>query len=161
MSRALKTPVDELPERVCALMTETKKLRKDLAKAQAKDLTQVLAEMRDALVHGADGKSVVHKVEGLTMKDLQDLLGRAQGTLAPVASVVLSPSPGGVLVGAAVTKVLTDKIQAGNLVKELTGLLGGGGGGRPEMAQGRGKDVSLVDAAAKLARDRLAAVGLA
>jgi alanyl-tRNA synthetase len=161
MSRALKTPVDELPERVSALMTETKKLRKELAKAQAKDLTEVLADMRTALVQGDGGKSVVHKVEGLTMKDLQDLLGRAQGTFAPVASVVLSPSSQGVLVGATVTKALTDRIRAGDLVKELTSLLGGGGGGRPEMAQGKGQDVSKVDAAAELARDRLAAVGLA
>ncbi len=161
MSRALKTPVNELPDRVAALMAEAKKLRKDLAKAQAKDLTQVLGEMRDALVHGAEGKSVVHKVEGLTMKDLQDLLGRVQKSLAPAASVVLSPSPDGVLVGAVVSKDLTDRVRAGDLVKELTQLLGGGGGGRPEMTQGKGPEVGKVDTAAELARDRLAAVGLA
>ena len=160
MSRAFKTPVEVRAARVETLQAETKKLRKDLQKAQATDLTRALAEMKAALLEGEGGRSVVHKVEGLSMKDLQDLLGRAQKTLAPVASVVLSPSPEGVLVGATVTKELTDRVKAGDLVKELTGLLGGGGGGRPETAQGKGKDVSKVDAAADLARDRLAAVGL-
>ena len=160
MSRTLKTPVGELPERVSELQSEIKKLRKELEKARAQDLTAVLADMERALVQGDDGRSVVHKVEGLTMKDLQDLLGRAQKALAPVASVVLSPSPDGVLVGAAVSKDLTGRVRAGDLVKELTQLLGGGGGGRPEMAQGKGSDVGKVDAAAKLARARLAAVGL-
>ena len=116
--------------------------------------------MHAGLAEGSGGRSVVHRVDGLSMKDLQDLLGRAQKSLAPIASVVFSPSAEGVLVGATVTKELTDRVRAGDLVKELAGMLGGGGGGRPEMAQGKGKDASKVDAAAELARDRLAAVGL-
>ena len=161
MSKTLKTPTADLSDRVAALAAETKKLRKELEKAQAKDLNQVLEDMQDAVSEGDGGRSVVHKVSGLSMKDLQELLGRTQNVLAPVASVVLSPSPEGVLVGASVTKELTDRVRAWDLVKELASLLGGGGGGRPEMAQGQGKDTSKVDAAADLARDRLAAAGLA
>ena len=59
-----------------------------------------------------------------------------------------------------VSKDLTAKIQAGDLVKELTGLLGGGGGGRPDAAQGKGKLVAKAGDAAAAAVAALQAAGL-
>ena len=45
---------------------------------------------------------------------------------------------------ASVTKDLTDKVHAGNLVKSVAKIVGGGGGGRPDMAQAGGKDVAKL-----------------
>ena len=48
---------------------------------------------------------------------------------------------------AAVTKDLTDKVNAGRLIKELAPMVGGGGGGRPDFAQAGGKDPTRLDEA--------------
>ena len=82
--------------------------------------------------------------------------------LAPLVAVLLSPGRSGeVAVVASVSPELTDRIQAGSLVKAVTAVLGGGGGGRPEMAQGKGADATKVDAASAAAQDGLRAAGLA
>ncbi len=46
----------------------------------------------------------------------------------------------------AVTKDLTNRIQAGRIVKEIAPIVGGGGGGRPDFAEAGGKDPSKIDA---------------
>ena len=69
--------------------------------------------------------------------------------------MLLVDAPDGVLVAAAVDKSLCDRLKAGDIVKQLTGVLGGGGGGRPEMAQGRGKDRSALPAAQAAAEELL------
>jgi alanyl-tRNA synthetase len=61
---------------------------------------------------------------------------------------------------ASVSPSLLPKIKAGDLVKAATSVLGGGGGGRPELAQGKGKDPAKVGAAAAAAEDLLRQTGL-
>jgi alanyl-tRNA synthetase len=73
---------------------------------------------------------------------------------------VISPGTDSVLVVVAISKDLTAKIKAGDLVKQLTGLLGGGGGGRPDAAQGKGKDVAKAGEATAAALAALQAAGL-
>ena len=52
-----------------------------------------------------------------------------------------------------VTKDLTDRVKAGQLVKELAPIVGGGGGGRPDFAEAGGKDASQIDAMLTRARE--------
>jgi alanyl-tRNA synthetase len=56
-----------------------------------------------------------------------------------------------------VTKDLTDRVKAGQLVKELAPIVGGGGGGRPDFAEAGGKDASKIDALLSAAHDAVAA----
>ncbi len=51
------------------------------------------------------------------------------------------------LLAIGVTKDLTDRLKAGDLIREVAGVVGGGGGGRPDFAQAGGKDPSKIDAA--------------
>ena len=106
-----------------------------------------------------DTKVGVLVTDALQMKELQELLTRARQKFEPFAGIVLARAADGVLVGAAVSKSRIDRLKAGDVVKELTGLLGGGGGGRPDMAQGKGRDVGAVDRAAARAQELLAAFG--
>jgi alanyl-tRNA synthetase len=64
-----------------------------------------------------------------------------------------------VLLLAAVTKDLTKRFHAGNIIKQLAPMVGGGGGGRPDFAQAGGKDPSRLDAALAAAYDLLGATG--
>jgi alanyl-tRNA synthetase len=104
---------------------------------------------------------VVWRRDGLKLKELQDLLMRARQALAPFAGIVFAATDGQVLVAAAVTPELTDRLQAGARGRAATQTMGGGGGGRPEMAQGQGKDEAALPRAMDAARAVFAAAGLA
>ncbi|MCB9878499.1 MAG: alanine--tRNA ligase [Planctomycetes bacterium] len=160
VSAQLKVPTTGVPERVRELAEELKKTRKQLEKALAPDLDQLLVELRAAAAAHDGVHTVVYQRPGLQTKDAQDLLARAQQALQPFAGVVLSPGDDAVVVAVAVSKDLTPKVKAGDLVKHLAGLLGGGGGGRPEAAQGRGKDAGKLGEAAEAASASLVAAGL-
>jgi alanyl-tRNA synthetase len=160
LSQTLKTPTEDLPEKVAGLAADAKKLRKQLEQALAADLTEVLASFEAAAVVTEQGKAAVLQVQELSMKDMQELMARAQQTMAPFAGVILAPGDGGVLVGASVSKGLTDRVKAGDLVGTLTKIMGGGGGGRPESAQGKGQDSSKLPEAAAKAIEMLKEAGL-
>jgi alanyl-tRNA synthetase len=59
--------------------------------------------------------------------------------------VLASENDGKVALVVAVTKDLTSRVQAGRLVKDLAPIVGGGGGGRPDLAEAGGKDPSAID----------------
>ena len=156
----LKVPTAKVPARVQELAAELKKTRKELAQALAPDLDAELEKL-SALVVSKDGvQTAVFERPGFQTKDAQELLHRAQQKHAPFAGVVLSRAADAVLVVAAVSKPLTDRLKAGDLVKRLTGIMGGGGGGRPEAAQGKGRDASKAAEAGNAALEALQAAGL-
>jgi len=163
-SAQLKVPGGDVPKRVVELARDLKKARKELDKALAPDLDVELAKLDGELIeHDVDGaavKTVVYRRDGIQTKDAQELLHRAQQRHAPMVGVVVSKGVDAVSVVVAVAKDLTHKVHAGGLVKELTALMGGGGGGRPEGAQGKGKDVSKIDAVVGAAHSSLQQAGL-
>ncbi|MEC7584940.1 MAG: alanine--tRNA ligase [Planctomycetota bacterium] len=158
----LKIPVEQVATRVGELSAELKKLRKDLDKALAPDLGVELDKLRQQVVEHDGVHTVVFARPGMNTKDCQELAKRAQQALAPLAAVILSPaSSGQVAVVASVSKDLTDRLAAGDLVKAVTGVLGGGGGGRPEMAQGKGSDAGRLPEAVEAAVGCFRTAGLA
>jgi alanyl-tRNA synthetase len=67
--------------------------------------------------------------------------------------VLASAGDANVTLVASVTKELTKRYHAGNIIKELAGMVGGGGGGRPDFAQAGGKEPAKIDAALKRAEE--------
>jgi len=156
----LKVAPDKLVDRVQELSAELKRTRKELEKALAPDLGVELQKLAEHVVAHDGAHTVVYERPGLQTKDAQELLHRAQQAHAPLAGVVISKGSDAVVVVAAVAKDLTDRVKAGDLVKLLTGLMGGGGGGRPDAAQGRGKHVGKAGEAATAAVEALRTAGL-
>ncbi|MAD33404.1 MAG: alanine--tRNA ligase [Planctomycetes bacterium] len=160
----LKVQGNEAAARVQELTQELKKTRKELEKALAPDLEVELAKLEAELVEseraGGTVRTVVFRRPGMQTKDAQELLHRAQQKHAPMVGVVLGKGADSVAVAVSVSKELTSTIQAGALVKELTGLMGGGGGGRPEGAQGKGKDASKLEEAVAAACSAMQRAGL-
>ncbi len=156
----LKVPVAKVGDRVRELADELKQTRRDLEKALAPDLELELAKLQAVTSQKNGVHAFVHERPGLQPKDAQELLRRAQKAGEPLVGVLFSASGDEVHVAVVVSPPLHDRIRAGELVKSLAGLLGGGGGGRPEFAQGKGKDGSrLAEArAAALAALRTAGV---
>jgi alanyl-tRNA synthetase len=160
LSQSLKVPQARVGARVQELGDELKRLRKELEQATAPDLAAELAKVRSVARQGGGAHSVVYARPGLQMKDAQELMKSAQKALEPMAGVLFSALEGEMQVVAVVSPALTAKVKAGDLVKAATAVLGGGGGGRPEMAQGKGKDGARLAEAEAAVRKALQDAGL-
>lgn len=161
LAQALKVAPARVLERVQELADELKKTRRELEKALAPDLGVELQRLRAAVVQAADGShGVVFQRPGLEAKDALELLKLAQKALDPLAAVLLCPTSEEIHIAVAISPRLHGKLKAGDLVKQLASLCGGGGGGRPEMAQGKGKDPSQLPKVVAAAEAALAAAGL-
>ena len=147
----LKTPAEELPARISALLDERKKLERDLSDARKK-----LAMGGGGKSDGAgdvrsvgDIKLLAREVSGIELKDLRSLADEGKKRLGSgVVAIVATADDGkaGIVVG--VTSDLTKRFNAVDLVRKGAAALGGkGGGGRPDMAQAGGPDGSKAQAA--------------
>ncbi|MCC6671661.1 MAG: alanine--tRNA ligase [Planctomycetes bacterium] len=159
VARTLKSPNAEVLRRVEQLQGEIRDLRKQLDKATAADLDQVFAQLERGLEVQGRVRTVVLERAGLKMTEIQEVLQRAARSLAPFAGVVIAPGSGEVLVGAALSPDLAKVLKAGDVAKTVAQVLGGGGGGRPEFAQGKGSDLGKVPEAVATARSLLRAAG--
>jgi len=142
----VKTPLEELPVRIAALLDERKKLERDLSETRKKLAMGggggKVAAAEDGVRQVNGVKLLARAVSGIDLKDLRSLAdeGKKQVGSGIVAIVGLSSDgKAGIVVG--VTKDLTDRFNAVELVRKGAEALGGkGGGGRPDMAQAGGPD---------------------
>jgi alanyl-tRNA synthetase len=149
----LKSPLDELPNRLAALLDERKRLERDLAEARKKLAMGGGGKpgTDDGVRTIGDIKLMARAVEGIDIKDLKSLAdeGKKQVGSGVVAIVgVTAEGKAGIVVG--VTADLTARFSAVDLVRLGAEALGGkGGGGRPDMAQAGGPDGAKAEAALK------------
>ena len=146
----LKTKIESMLEEIKALHAENDKLKSKLAN---ESLGDVMDQVRD--VKGV--KVLAAKVADVDMNGLRGLGDQLKDKLGE--GVIVLASVQGDKVNLMVTA--TDEAQkkgahAGNLVKAIAGLVGGGGGGRPNMAQAGGKNPAGVDAALEKAYETAA-----
>jgi alanyl-tRNA synthetase len=85
------------------------------------------------------------RVDGLDDKALRELADRLKDTLAPSVIALGTTDGTKVTLVATVSKDLTSRVRAGDLIKQIAPLVGGGGGGRPDFAQAGGKDPARLD----------------
>ncbi len=142
----LRTDPEHVGEAIERLVERQKAAEKALEQARSKEL---LAEAGSLVSSAVDG-AVVARRDGLVPDQLRDLAQsvRSRGHLRVV---VLGGSPDGTKASLAVAADGTDA-HAGDLVKQIAPLLGGGGGGKPELAVAGGKDPSGIDRALDEAR---------
>lgn len=146
-SSILKTRPDNLLDRISKMLQREKELEKTVSSLQGKlasgeteTLLNSVREIKGVKVLSA--KVDVSDPKG--MKDMADMLKEKLGS----GIIVLGSSDGSkTTLTAAVSGDLTKNYHAGNIVKELAKIVGGGGGGRPDMAQAGGPDISRLDEA--------------
>jgi len=124
------------------LERELEQLKGKLASSAGSDLAAKAIEVGDV-------KVVAARLEGVDRKGLMDTVDQLKNKLGRAVVLLAALEDDKVSVVAGVTKDLTDKLKAGDLVKIVAEQLGGKGGGRPDMAQGGGTDAEkLPDALA-------------
>ena len=142
-----KAPPSEEAERVRRLIEQNRSMERELRQIREKQSrTEVGDLVKDARDIGGI-KVLAIRRDGLEPGSLRELIDAAKGKLKSGVAVVISASDGKVSIAAGVTKDLSGRYHAGNLVKDLAARVGGKGGGRPDFAQAGGRDVEKVDEA--------------
>ena len=144
----LKTSPKEIVNRIDSLMLEIKQLHRE-NESLATKLGNIEAGNLVSKVKEIDGVTVLAaNVQGADMTNLRNMADDLKQKLGSVVIVLGSAHEGKVNLIAAVTKDLIEKgYHAGKLIKEVASRCGGGGGGRPDMAQAGGKDPEKLEAA--------------
>jgi alanyl-tRNA synthetase len=162
LASSLKVPSEEVPARVANLVERLRAAEKELERTR-------LATARAAAVDAAAGAQRIGKVRmvaqrmpaGMSAADLRTLAGDIRGKLGSDPAVVALIAEGAqgdtVPYAVAANPAAQDLgIRANDLVKQLAGAVGGRGGGKPDLAQGSGKDSSGIDAGLDALRAQIA-----
>jgi alanyl-tRNA synthetase len=159
LAAQLTTTPEHVSERVAALQTELANAKKQIAGLQ-RDLAKRSFDALLATAHAVNGYQVlVARADDTSPDNLRDMSDWFRSAIKSGVLVI-----GGVIDGkpqllVAVTDDLTKKgVHAGNLIKQIAPVVGGGGGGRPNLAQAGGKDPSKLDEALDTARHLIAAL---
>jgi alanyl-tRNA synthetase len=153
ISDLLRGSVEETAERVRKLLQQQRELEKEIERLRAQlgqnripDLLQKRQQINGANV-------IISRLDGIDPKQLREIADQIKEQMGSGVVVLASPSNGNVSVVSSVTKDLTKRFHAGNIVKELAAIVGGGGGGRPDFAQAGGKNPARVDEALRRAEE--------
>jgi alanyl-tRNA synthetase len=138
-------PADALRARLAATDEEMKKLRRELDAVRMKSAANAAGEATAVEVKGV--KLLVQRVDGLERGPMRDLVDQMRGKLGSGIVVLGAAAEGKVSLIVGVTKDLTGKVHAGKIVGALAGLVGGKGGGRPDLAEAGGSDAGALDGA--------------
>ena len=132
--------VEQMQARMRGLEKEIEQLRSQLASGSGKSLLDQVQEVKGVRVLAA-------QLDGADVKALREALDQLKDKLAPAAIVLAAVRDGKVTLIAGVTKDLTERVNAGELVNHVAAHVGGKGGGRPDMAQAGGNDPSGLEGA--------------
>ena len=150
-AKAAKTTPAALVEKIEHMMAEIKALNAENESLKSKAAKEALGDVMDQVVEVRGVKLLATSVAGVDMNGLRDLGDQLKGKLGEGVVVLASEADGKVnLVAMATEEAMKKGAHAGNLIKAIAGKVGGGGGGRPNMAQAGGKNpAGIPDAVAE------------
>ncbi|MEH2952547.1 alanine--tRNA ligase [Candidatus Merdisoma sp. JLR.KK011] len=156
-ARAAKATPANLTEKIEHLQAEIKELRSENDALKSKLAKDALGDVMDQVKEIGGVKLLAAKLENVDMNGLRELGDQLKEKLGEGIVVLASAVDGKVSLMATATDGAQKKgAHAGNLIKAVAGLVGGGGGGRPGMAQAGGKNPDGMDAAIKKAAEVVA-----
>jgi alanyl-tRNA synthetase len=123
---------------------ETRQLEKQLEASKRKAAGSTATDLVEQAKTVKGVRLIAAKVEGFDRDALRQLVDVLRQKIGSGVIVLASPDDGKVALIAAVTKDLNPKLHAGKIVQELAKLVGGSGGGRPDLAEAGGKDTSAI-----------------
>lgn len=147
-ARLVKASPDKLAEKITHLLAENKTLHSEVESLKSKLAQDAMGDVMDQVTEVKGVKLLATEVEGVDMNGLRDLGDQLKDKLGEGVIVIASAAGGKVNLMATATKGAIEKgAHAGNLIKAIAGLVGGGGGGRPNMAQAGGKNPDGISSA--------------
>ncbi|MFN3239210.1 MAG: DHHA1 domain-containing protein, partial [Pseudomonadales bacterium] len=143
----VKADQNNVLDKLSALVAQNKKLEKEVASLNMKLASGAGADISDSAVTIQGVKVVVHQLAGGDPKTLPDAMDRVKNKLGSGVVILAAVNDDKVALIAGVTKDLTDRVNAGQLVNHVASQVGGKGGGRPDMARAGGSDPAALPAA--------------
>ncbi|WP_080874275.1 alanine--tRNA ligase [Oceanobacillus timonensis] len=141
----LKAREEQIPQKVSALQTELKETQKQVESLQAKLSNLEASSILDEIKEVNNVKVLAKQVDVKDMNQLRSMVDELKQKIESGVILLAAVNNDKVQLVAGVTKdVMQQNLHAGNLVKQAATICGGGGGGRPDMAQAGGKDPSKV-----------------
>lgn len=147
-AKAAKTEPASLVKRIESLLEELKSTQSENEKLKAKLANNSLGDVMSQVVEVKGVKVLATKVNDVDMNGLRNLGDQLKDKLGEGVILLASTTEGKVnLIAMATVKAMAKGAHAGNLIKEISAIVGGGGGGRPNMAQAGGKNPAGIDEA--------------
>ncbi len=143
----VKDKPDAVTSRVAKILSDLKTLEKEVERLKAKIASDSTEVGGDAIKSVNNTKVLIQKVSVNNPAALRDLADRLKEKLKSGIVVLGSANGPKAFLIVVVTKDLTDRFHAGNVIKQIASTVGGSGGGRPDMAQAGGTKPEKLDAA--------------
>ncbi len=148
VAKALKATPANVVEKAEHLLAENKALHGELESMKSKAAKDALGDVMNQVTEVKGVRLLAAKVSGVDMNGLRDLGDQLKEKLGEGVILLASDLDGKVnLVAMATEDAMKKGAHAGNLIKGIAALVGGGGGGRPNMAQAGGKNPGGIEAA--------------
>ena len=143
----VKSVPEQTVEKVRQLTSKNRELEKELAALKAKMATSTGQDLASEAFEINGVKVLTHSFEGVDGKTLLSTMDQLKSKLETAVIVLATTKDDKVSLAAGVTKNVTDRVKAGELVNMVAGQVGGKGGGRPDMAQAGGNQPEALPAA--------------
>lgn len=143
-AHSLKSNRDNFVEKLEALVAANRKLEKDVAALKTKLATAGSGDVTSQAVDVNGIKVLVLNLEGADAKSLRETADQFKNKLGSAVVLLATVEDEKISLVASVTKDVTDRVKAGDLMRFVAEQIGGKGGGRPDMAQGGGTDVASL-----------------
>jgi alanyl-tRNA synthetase len=148
VAAALRTSVAELPERAEKLMLERREAEREIEKLRAaRHGGGGALDLAAGAKQVAGVRVLATRVDGADARELRPLVDQLRQKLGSAVVLLASEQEGRVSLALGVTPDLVGRFKAGDLIREVAGVVGGKGGGRPDFAQAGGSDPSRIPAA--------------
>ncbi|WP_436951982.1 alanine--tRNA ligase [Staphylococcus shinii] len=155
---AVKTQVkvktdDQVLDKVIQMQTEEKELVKQLEQKNKEVTSLKMGDITNQVEEINGLKFLATEVEVPNAKAIRETMDDFKSKLQDTVIVLISNVDGKVSLVATVPKTLTDKVKAGDIIKNMAPIVGGKGGGRPDMAQGGGTQPENITEALRFIKD--------
>ncbi len=144
MANMLRVSEPELVDQITRLLEEKRADERQIGQLKTKIAQSAGRDLESQSKEKNGVRYLVARTEGLDRQQMRELADTLRNKWKSAVVILTAVDEGAVSIVAAVTKDLTQKIQAGKLVGTLAQAMGGKGGGRPDMAEGGGKDPSQL-----------------
>jgi alanyl-tRNA synthetase len=149
IAQLIRVGEPELVEQVERMLAQQKTLERQIENLKSKVAQGSMAELETKATTVNGVKVLTASLEGLDRSQMRTLADSLRNKWKSAVIVLAGGDEGAVSIVSGVTKDLTGKVQAGKLVGQVAQAIGGKGGGRPDMAEGGGKDAGALAGALK------------
>lgn len=143
----IKVSQDQIVSRVKDLLEENKAIKKDLDDQKSRELMKIMEDL-DRYTYDINGVKLISiKISYPDINKVRELADNIKDKIKSGIVLIAAINNDKLTILCGITRDLTDRFSADKIVKEITKITGGGGGGRSDFAQAGGKDISKLDEA--------------